>query len=145
MTRPTAAQLEVARATGRIAIAGAHTVGAPDGGPGLPGTGWSVQHGDVRIPHFIGLHAMQVLPLVALARGRRRAQTPRVRMMLVATASYAALFVILLWQALRGQSLVQPDGATLAALLVWAILTGLGTWFAATRPATTRNQAIAVA
>src|SRR5262245_36602034 len=56
MTRPTAAQLEEARATGRIAIAGAHTVGAPDGGPGLPGTGWSVQHGDVRIPHFIGLH-----------------------------------------------------------------------------------------
>jgi len=145
MTRPTAAQLEEARATGRIAIAGAHTVGAPDGGPGLPGTGWSVQHGDVRIPHFIGLHAMQVLPLFALALGGRRAQTARVRMMLVATASYAALFAILLWQALRGQSLVQPDGAMIAALMGWAILTALGTWFAATRRATTRNQAIAIA
>ena len=141
MTRPTTAQLEEARATGRIAIAGAHTVGAPDGGPGLPGTGWSVQHGDVRIPHFIGLHAMQVLPLFALAIGRRRAHAARVRMIVVATASYATLFAILLWQALRGQSLVQPDGATIAALMGWAILTALGTWFAATRRATTRNQA----
>jgi hypothetical protein len=141
MTRPTAAQLEEARATGRMAVAGAHTVGAPDGGPGLPGTGWSVQHGDVRIPHFIGLHAMQVLPLLALALGRRRAHTARVRMMFVATASYATLLAILLWQALRGQSLVQPDGATIAALMGWATLTGLGSWFAATRRATTRNRA----
>jgi len=146
MTRPTAAQLEEARATGRMVVAGAHTVGAPDGGPGLPGTNWSLQHGDVRVPHFIGLHAMQVLPLLALALGRRRAaETARVRVILVAAASYATLFAILLWQALRGQSLVQPDGATIGALVVWAILTALGTWFAATRRATTRNQAIAIA
>jgi hypothetical protein len=142
MTRPTAAQLEEARATGRITIAGAHTVGAPDGGPGLPGTGWSVHHGDVRIPHFLGLHGMQILPLLALTlRQRRVAEIARVRMMLVATASYATLFAIVLWQALRGQSLVQPDSATIGALMGWAILTGLGTWFAATRRATTRNQA----
>ncbi len=72
MTRPTVAQLEEAGATGRMTIAGAHTVGAPDGGPGLPGTGWSVEHGDLRIPHFVGLHAMQILPLLALALRRRR-------------------------------------------------------------------------
>ena len=77
----------------------------------------------------------------ALTLRRRRADTARVRMVLVATASYATLFAILLWQALRGQSLVQPDSATIAALMGWAILTALGTWFAATRRATTRNQA----
>ena len=39
MTTPTRAQLDAARAGHRMTVAGAHTVGAPDGGPGLPGAG----------------------------------------------------------------------------------------------------------
>ena len=145
MTRPTAAQLNEARTTGHMAIAGAHTVGAPDGGPGLPGTGWSVAHGDLRIPHFVGLHAMQILPLLALALRRRSDAHARVRVMFAATASYVALFAILLWQALRGQSLVQPDGVTIGALLAWAILSAIGVWVAARRRARTGRQVIAIA
>ena len=124
MTRPMNTHLERAQETGRIRVAGAHTVGARDGGPGLPGTGWSVEHGDLRIPHFVGLHAMQVLPLLAVVlRRRRSADDVRVRLMFVAASSYASLFGILLWQALRGQSLVQPDGTTLIALAAWAMMT----------------------
>jgi hypothetical protein len=126
MTRPTAAQLADARAGGRMTIAGAHSVGGPDGGSGIPVTGWSREHGDLRVPHFIGLHAIQALALAAVGLRRwRRPEAVRVRAVLAATASYAALFVLLLWQALRGQSLVAPDGSALASIAIWAVATML--------------------
>jgi hypothetical protein len=124
MTRPTEAQMVEFRAGHRIVFSGAHTVGAPDGGPGVPGTGWSVEHGDLRVPHFVGLHAVQALPIVALLLGHRRVDPARrVRLVFVAAASHASLFAILLWQALRAQSVVAPDTSTLLALGVWAAAT----------------------
>jgi hypothetical protein len=123
MTQPTAAQLADARQGGRMTSAGAHSVGGVDGGPGLPVTGWSREHGDVRVPHFIGLHALQVLALVAVGLRRwRRSEAVRVRALLGASAAYASLFLVLLWQALRGQSLVAPDGLGAGALVIWAML-----------------------
>jgi hypothetical protein len=116
MTRPTGDQLAAARVTHTMPIAGAHTVGAPDGGPGLPATGWSREHGDLRVPHFVGLHAVQILPAMALLLGRIASGARRRRAVLVVAASYASLFVILLVQALAGESLVAPGRATLAAL-----------------------------
>ena len=105
MTRPTAAQLEAARATHSMPRAGSHTVGATDGGPGLPGVGWSTRHGDVRVPHFMGLHALQALPLLAwLLRGRT--ERTRVLLTLAGAALYALTFTLLLVQALSGRPLV---------------------------------------
>ena len=120
MTRPTGAQLDAARAGERMLIAGAHTVGAPDGGPGLTGTGWSTEHGDVRVAHFVGLHALQVLPAIALLARRRLSTVVRMRLVVIASVSYFALYVILLSQALRSQSVLAPDGTTLMVLGLWA-------------------------
>ncbi|WP_187432580.1 hypothetical protein [Agromyces mariniharenae] len=103
---------------------GGHTVGAADGGAGMPITGWSLEHGDLRVGHFIGLHALQVLPLLAwaLLRWTRLDATTRARLLNVAGASYTAVVLLVTWQALRGQSIVRPDGETLA---VFAAVAGL--------------------
>lgn len=105
MTTPRSAQLEAQRATG-VKVAGAHTVGGPDGGSGLPLTGWSREHGDVRVAHFVGLHAVQLLPLTAWLLGLAAPAGWHRRIAFAAAAAYYALFAILLVQALNGHPLV---------------------------------------
>jgi len=83
----------------------AHTVGAPDGGAGLPGTGWSTRAGDLRIAHFLGLHALQLVPLVGWLLGRYIPRRAVVGTWLFAL-TYAALTGFLFWQAAQGIPLV---------------------------------------
>jgi hypothetical protein len=106
-------------AADRPGISGAHSVGVPDGGPGLPLVGWSTVGGDLRIGHFVGLHALQALPLLALLLGTRLTEGVRVGLLRVAGGAYAVLVMMLTWQALRGQPLLRPDALTLAA---WSVL-----------------------
>jgi hypothetical protein len=98
-----------------------HSVGVPDGGPGLPVVGWSTTGGDLRIGHFVGLHALQALPILAILLNRflgtRLDERIRVRLLVVAGAAYGVVTMMLTWQALRGQPLLRPDALTLAA---WA-------------------------
>lgn len=108
-------------------LAGAHSVGVPDGGPGLPLVGWSTTGGDLRIGHFVGLHALQALPLLAILLGRwggrRLDASTRARLVLVAGLAYAVLIMLLTWQALRGQPLLEPDGLTFAAFATLVLAT----------------------
>ena len=113
MTSPTTAQLSHFQG-----IAGAHTVGLPDGGPGLPLLGWSTVAGDLRIPHFVGMHAMQVIPIIALLLelGSRRVSAlrdsgTRLGILMVIAALYLGVIAVLTLQALSGESIVHPDAA----------------------------------
>jgi len=133
MTTPTRTQIAEMRESGRMVTAGAHTVGAPDGGEGIPGTGWSRQHGDLRIPHFFGLHALQVLPLVALIARRRRSDDAAVRIVHVATASYVGLFGTLLFEAVSGEPLLAPGPTTQVLMAAWAVGTFIGFWIVSRR------------
>ncbi|MFI6263660.1 hypothetical protein [Micromonospora sp. NPDC051006] len=130
MVMPTAEQQAAIDAGQTLPIVGAHSVGVPDGGPGLPVVGWSTIGGDLRIPHFVGIHALQLLPLLALLVARlmpRSGDRVRSRLACVAAATYAGGVALLTWQALRGQPLLHPDLATLAALGLLFLFAGTAT------------------
>lgn len=58
---------------GYLSGAGRYPAGLhPGGAPVLPLLGWSGVTGDLRTAHFLSLHAMQALPLLALVLGRGR-------------------------------------------------------------------------
>jgi hypothetical protein len=106
-----------------------HAVGVPDGGPGLPLVGWSTTGGDLRIAHFVGMHALQGLPLLAaaLAAVGRLDENTRVRLVRIAAVAWTGLVVLLTWQALHAQPLLAPDAVTLAALATLVAVTGAAT------------------
>ena len=132
MTSPNAVQGAALAAGQHLDLIGAHTVGGFDGGPGLPFLGWSTQHGDLRVAHFLGLHAAQVVPLFALWVSRRR-WSSRVRIAAIWTGAlyYLGLMLLAFFQALRGQSVVAPDAlqlGLLGALTLGVALVLLGVW-----------------
>jgi hypothetical protein len=89
----------------------AHTVGLADGGPGLPVLKWSTVGGDLRVAHFVGLHALQLLPLVGywLSRRRRTPVLGPVSWTVVAAVLYALLAGALFLQAVNGKPIIPVE------------------------------------
>lgn len=130
MTYPTSRQLSNFQG-----IAGAHTVGLPDGGPGLPLLGWSTIAGDLRIPHFVGMHALQIIPVTSLLielLARRisvlRSASTRVAIIWVFVILYLGVLGLLTGQALIGQSIVRPNALimSIAATLYGGAIIAIG-------------------
>ncbi|MFE2944949.1 hypothetical protein ACFXKG_38845 [Streptomyces sp. NPDC059255] len=115
---------------GGMPYIGAHTVGPPDGGPGMVVTNFSTVGGDWRVAHFVGVHSLQALILLGLLLTLGpRILGPRHRTALVwiAAAFCLGLTGILTWQAHRGQPFTSPDAATGLALTALAVATTVST------------------
>jgi len=78
----------------------AHTVGAADGGPGIPFFNWSRIAGDLRIAHFMGLHALQIIPLFVVLTGVKNA-----RPVIVFASVYFVVVSLLFVEAMLGRPL----------------------------------------
>lgn len=89
-----------------LSVGSGHFVGAASASDSiLPLVGWSRKVGDLRVPHFVGLHAQQVIPIV----GFFVAGLNRGRAVVIGFACWYSMVVIgLFLQALAGHP-VLPD------------------------------------
>jgi hypothetical protein len=76
-----------------------HTIGGADGSEGLPVVNWSKKYGDLRIAHFLGMHALQIIPFLSFYVVRN------VKMVFVLALVYGIITLAIFIQALQGKPL----------------------------------------
>jgi hypothetical protein len=76
-----------------------HTVGAANDNSNLLIVGWSKTFGDLRVAHFIGMHALQIIPIVSYYLLKNTKLT------IALVIGYGFLALLTLIQALKGKPL----------------------------------------
>ena len=82
-----------------------HFVGTPVTGASVPILGWSLEVGDLRVPHFLATHAMHAVPAFALLFAWFLRPVPALRATVALTAIYPALVAFAFRSGPRGPSL----------------------------------------
>ena len=82
-----------------------HSVGALNENSNLFILGWSKTVGDLRVSHFIGMHALQVLPVLSYY------VLKNTKLTIVLSIVYFLLALLTLIQALKGRPLINPENA----------------------------------
>jgi hypothetical protein len=80
-----------------------HSIGALNDNSNWFIVGWSKTVGDLRVSHFIGMHALQVLPIVAYYVLKNSKLT------IILSALYGLLALLTLIQALKGKPLIKQN------------------------------------
>lgn len=78
-----------------------HTVGSEDGSAGLPLVNWSKKYGDLRVAHFFGIHALQLIPLITYLVAKNK------RDVIIITCIYFAFVTYTLIHALQGKPFIK--------------------------------------
>ncbi len=66
---------------------------------------WARAGGDLRVPHFFGMHAMQILPIMALPMAGRQSRSALICVLLI-TTTYAAFTICTFLQAIVGKPFI---------------------------------------
>jgi hypothetical protein len=137
MVLPTAEQAALLERGLRPFWIGAHSVGLPSGEK-LPFFGWDMAAGDWRPAHFIGLHGLQTVPLIAWIAARN-GHEGGLGPVLVAAAAHAAVFAWAVARTMEARSILAPDLADILVLaacaLAFAAAAALAAWSGRAGPA----------
>jgi hypothetical protein len=78
-----------------------HTIGRVDGSTGLPVVNWSKNYGDLRVAHFFGIHAIQIIPLLTYCIAKTK------RDVIIIASIYLLFVSYTLFQALQGKPFIK--------------------------------------
>jgi hypothetical protein len=83
-----------------------HTVGAVDGGAGVPFLNWSTAFGDLRVAHFFGMHSLQLLPLVGIVVNKYFGEKSK-QIVVLFSLLYLCFIIFVMVQGLQGQAFIK--------------------------------------
>ncbi|MEO7976433.1 hypothetical protein [Flavobacterium sp.] len=78
-----------------------HTVGAEDNTPGIPVLNWSKNYGDLRVAHFFGMHALQIIPLLTFILANTKRDVYLISLL------YFVFVTFTLFQAFQGKPFIR--------------------------------------